>query len=181
VSEELTTPRVLLRRWLPADEPEMAAINRDPDVTRLLNRPLDEAAIDGFYRLMVGHWDQHGYGPWALESLEPDHLGEFLGLAGLAMIPPYLSGAGAGPELGWRLKRTAWGRGLATESSMAARDDAFGRLGLPEIVSIIHPENARSQRVAGKLGFQLRGLIDNAVIGRKVEVWWGQAPSGGHS
>ena len=82
-----------------------------------------------------------------------------------------MAGAGPGPELGWRLDRTAWGRGLATEAAVAARDDAFVRLGLAELISIIHPENHRSQRVAIKLGMRRALSIENLVLGRDVDVW----------
>jgi RimJ/RimL family protein N-acetyltransferase len=86
-------------------------------------------------------------------------------------VPPFLSAAGSAPELGWRLGRSGWGRGLATEAAIAARDDAFDRVALPEIISIIHPENQRSQRVAVKLGMQRRRRIENPVIGIEVDVW----------
>jgi RimJ/RimL family protein N-acetyltransferase len=149
----------------------MAEINRDPEVSRYLNRPADESAVAAFFGQIVGHWDQHGYGPWALESLEPGLEGCFLGFAGLAHVPPFLSHAGTAPELGWRLGHAVWGRGLATEAAIAARDDAFGRLTLPEFISIIHPENQRSQRVAIKLGMRRQRQIENPMIGIEVDVW----------
>ena len=82
-----------------------------------------------------------------------------------------MAAAGSAPELGWRLARSAWGRGLATEAASAARDDAFKRLALPELISIIHPENERSKRVAVKLGMRMRGEITNPVFGIDVGVW----------
>lgn len=169
--DQLVTPRLLLRRWRPDDAAAMADINRDPEITRYLNRPVDDAAVESFYGLMIAHWHEHGYGPWVLESREPCHQGQFLGFAGLAHVPPFLAAAGSAPELGWRLKRAAWGRGLATEAARVARDDAFDRLRLPEIISIIHPDNARSQRVAVKLGMRLDRQIDNSAIGRAVDIW----------
>lgn len=168
---ELRTERVLLRRWRPEDEPEMARINRDLEVTRYLNRPLSELAVDAFHGAMVSHWEQHGYGPWALESLEPGSQGRFLGFAGLAQLSAFLAAAGPAPELGWRLDRSVWGRGIATEAALAAREHAFGPLALPEVVSIIHPENQRSQRVATKLGMHRVRSIANPVLGREVNVW----------
>lgn len=149
----------------------MARINRDPEVARHLNRPLDERGISTFFDAMVSHWEHYGYGPWALESLEPETEGRFLGFAGLASVPSFMAGAGPGPELGWRLGRAAWGRGLATEAALAARDDAFARLGLVELISVIHPENRRSQRVAIKLGMQRARSIENSLLGREVDVW----------
>ncbi len=168
---ELRTDRVLLRPWRPEDEPEMARINREPEVARYLNRPVDAAAIAGFYGVISDHWEKHGFGPWALESLEPDRRGAFLGFAGLAFVPPFLSAAGSAPELGWRLDPAVWGRGLATEASTAARDDALGRLEQPEIISIIHPGNHRSQRVAVKLGMRRWRQIENPVLRIEVDVW----------
>jgi RimJ/RimL family protein N-acetyltransferase len=168
---ELRTARLRLRRWRDEDEAAMAQINRDPEVSRYLNRPVDASAVAAFFGQIVGHWEEHGYGPWALESLEPELEGRFLGFAGLAHVPPFLSLAGTAPELGWRLGRAAWGRGLATEAALAARDDAFGRLALPELISIIHPANERSRRVAIKLGMACQKQIENPMIGIEVGVW----------
>lgn len=166
--EQLVTERLLLRRWRPADAGPMADVNRDPEVTRYLNRPVDEAVVAGFYEVVVGHWASRGYGPWAVEDRRS---GTFVGFVGLADLPPFLAAAGTGPELGWRLARSAWGEGLATEASAAARDWAFDRLGLPVLVSVIHPDNARSARVATKLGMRRARSVDNPVLGRAVDVW----------
>ncbi len=169
--DSLLTERLILRRWQPADATPMASINRDPEVSRYLNRRMDEAGVDGFYDLMAGHWDEHGYGPWVVQLRGPQDDGPMIGFAGLAHVPPYLAAAGAGPELGWRLSRSAWGRGYATEAAIAARDDALTRIGLTELISIIHPDNTRSQRVAVKLGLHLARQIDNPVLRRTVDVW----------
>jgi RimJ/RimL family protein N-acetyltransferase len=168
---ELRTERLLLRRWRPRDAEPMVQVNRDPEVTRHLNRPMDEVAAAGFFDVMVDHWERYGFGPWALESLEPDTSGRFVGFAGLLQLPPFLVAAGSTPELAWRLGRSFWGRGLATEASLAARDDALGRLALPELISVIHPDNQRSQSVATKLGMQPVRSIENPVLGRDVDVW----------
>ncbi|EXG80062.1 GNAT family N-acetyltransferase [Cryptosporangium arvum] len=168
--DELRTERLLLRRWRPDDEPAMAAINRHPDVGRYLNRPVDEASVDAFYGLIVGHWETHGFGAWAVE-----HEGDFVGFAGLAYVPPFLADAGPAPELGWRLDPRKWGMGLATEAATAARDDAFARLELPEVISIIHPLNTRSQRVATKLGLTLDRQIHNPVLGISTDIWRARA------
>jgi len=76
-----------------------------------------------------------------------------------------------GQALGLLPASDTWGRGLATEAATAARDDAFQRLALAELISIIHPENTRSRRLAGKLGMSLERQIDNPVLDRKVDVW----------
>jgi len=145
----LRTERLLLRRWRDEDDAAMMAINRHPEVTRYLNRPVTEVALAAFLPMFVEHWERHGFGPFALESREPEDAGALLGFAGVA-YPAYLPALAERPEIGWRLARSAWGRGLATEAALAARDHAFEVLGLPEVIAIVHPENARSQAVARK-------------------------------
>jgi RimJ/RimL family protein N-acetyltransferase len=169
--DQLRTERLLLRQWQRGDEAEMVRINRDPAVGRYLNRPVDDAALAHFYRQMTSHWDTHGYGPWAVQSLEAGTQGRFLGFTGLAHVPPFLAAAGPGPELGWRLDPAVWGRGLATEAALAARDDAIARVGPGGVISIIHPDNVRSRRVATKIGMHLQRQVLNPVLGIEVGVW----------
>jgi RimJ/RimL family protein N-acetyltransferase len=166
---ELVTPRLRLRRWCAADEAPMAAINRDPEVTRYLNRPVDEQAIDTFFTVVTEHWDRHDFGFYAVESREAGHHG-FIGFVGVA-YPTFLPELAQRPELGWRLGRAVWGRGLATEAATAARDDAFERLEVPELISVIHPENRRSQSLATKLGMSIEHQIHNPILDRNVDVW----------
>jgi RimJ/RimL family protein N-acetyltransferase len=175
----LCTERLLLRRWLPRDEAPMRAINRDPEVARHLNRPTSEAALAAFHPYLVAHWDEHGFGPWALEAREPIASrpdgreiapGTFVGFAGVA-YPTYLPALAEEPEIGWRLARAAWGHGLATEAALAARDHAFGVLGMPRLIAIVHPDNARSRSVARKLGMAIERQVHNPVLRRVVDVW----------
>jgi len=162
--DELLTERLRLRRWRPADAAPIAAINRDPEVARFLNNP---AAQEGFYERALDHWSTHGFGWWAVERLGD---ARFIGFVGVA-YPTFLPEVADTPELGWRLASAAWGRGYATEAAIAARDDAFARLGLPSLISIIHPENARSQRVARKLGMSVGRRVHHAARGLDVDIW----------
>ncbi|MEA2153968.1 MAG: hypothetical protein QOE11_108 [Solirubrobacteraceae bacterium] len=164
--DELRTERLRLRRWRDGDVAPMTAINRDPEVTRYLNAPTDEAAVAIFCARAAEHWGTHGFGHWAVELLD----GGFIGFTGVA-YPSFLPQVTGRPELGWRLARAAWGRGLATEAAVAARDDALGRLGLAELISIIHPANARSQSVARKLGMSIEMHAPHPVLGLDVEIW----------
>lgn len=60
---------------------------------------------------------------------------------------------------------------------MAVRASAFADLDLPELISIIHPQNVRSQRVATKLGMTIERRVVNPGLGRVVDVWQLDAPS----
>jgi len=154
----------------------MTVINTDPEVVRMLNRPVDPEAAAAFLGRARGHWEEHGFGWFAVEGREADLRGELLGFVGVA-YPTFLPELAARPEIGWRLAPRAWGRGLATEAAHAAAADAFTRLELPELISIIHPRNARSQRVATKLGMAIEGQVDSPVRDERVDVWR-LAPSG---
>jgi RimJ/RimL family protein N-acetyltransferase len=62
-------------------------------------------------------------------------------------------------EIGWMVKRAAWGRGYATEAGRAVRDEAFERLDLDCIVAAHHPANEASARVIEKLGMMFEGNV----------------------
>lgn len=168
--EELLTPRLRLRRWRADDEEAMVAINSDPEVTEFLNRKMDAAATAAFLLRTHEHWGSHGFGHWAVEPLDGPLAGRLIGFVGVA-YPTFLPELADRPELGWRLARESWGHGYASEAAVAARDDAFTRLALPELISIIHPANERSRRVATKLGMSIQSQIFNSVIARNVDIW----------
>ncbi len=175
--EALRTERLILRRWRPEDEAPMAAINSDPAVTEFLNRRMDAAATAAFLGRTEAHWAEHGFGHWAVEPLAGPLAGAMIGFVGVA-YPTFLPELATRPELGWRLAASSWGSGYATEAALAARDDAFTRLALPELISIIHPDNERSQRVAEKAGMTIERQVHNEVLDRDVDVWQLPAPDG---
>ena len=55
-------------------------------------------------------------------------------------------------EIGYRLRRSAWGQGYATEAAQEVRDYAFHTLGMKRLIAIIDPANVASIRVAEKIG-----------------------------
>jgi RimJ/RimL family protein N-acetyltransferase len=141
----LETPRLLLRRWRDDDRDAFAALNADPVVMELFVSPLTREESDDFVDRIEAHFDEHGWGLWAVEVKQS---GAFAGFVGL--WPP--SWAPSLTEIGWRLAREHWGQGYATEGARAVLDDGFARLGLDEIVSFTTVTNVRSQRVMQKLG-----------------------------
>jgi RimJ/RimL family protein N-acetyltransferase len=152
------TERLLLRRWRPeVDLDPLADLCADPEVMRFIGtgRTLTRSGTGDLLAAITGHWDEHGYGLWAVEVKEDagGRPGEAIGFAGLA-IPSFLPAVLPAVECGWRLARRWWGRGLATEAAHASV--AWGRqqLGLAGVLSIITPGNERSVRVAEKLGMQ---------------------------
>lgn len=93
-----------------------------------------------------------------------------IGFIGLS-VPGFLPAVLPAVEVGWRLARDVWGQGLATEGGRASIQHGFGALGLDRIVSIIHPHNVASRRVAEKLDMTLAGMLPHDCEGGQVCVY----------
>ncbi|HET7474170.1 MAG TPA: GNAT family N-acetyltransferase [Candidatus Limnocylindrales bacterium] len=142
------TERLLLREWLESDREPYATLNADPDVMRFMSRSLDRAESDAMIDRIGRHWDTDGHGLWAIERLRD---GSFIGFVGLTS-PNFEAPFTPAVEIGWRLARSAWGHGYATEGARAALAWGFEQLGLDEIVSFTTPANVRSRAVMARLG-----------------------------
>ncbi|WP_326643455.1 GNAT family N-acetyltransferase [Streptosporangium sp. NBC_01755] len=144
---ELRTDRLLLRQWRESDLDPWAAMNADPEVREhfpdLLTREQSAASI----ALFQADLGRRGYGWWAVEVLKT---GEFIGFTGLT--PAHEGMPFTGMEIGWRLTRSSWGHGYATEAALACLAFGFETLELPEIVAITTTTNLRSQAVMRRIG-----------------------------
>lgn len=93
----------------------------------------------------LGHWDIHGFGMFAVTERTGDD-------AALGLVGPWFPIDWPETEIGWMMFEGAEGRGIAFEAARAAIDHAFGDLGWDTAVSYIAPDNARSIRLAERLG-----------------------------
>jgi RimJ/RimL family protein N-acetyltransferase len=142
------TERLVLRRWTEDDREPFAALNADPEVMRFFPRTLSRAESDAMVDRIERHFDEHGYGLWAVAVPESGVFIGFVGLAWQRIDAPFAPAL----EVGWRLARHAWGKGYATEAAIAARDFAFGTAGMDEIVSMTTVTNTPSQAVMRRIG-----------------------------
>jgi RimJ/RimL family protein N-acetyltransferase len=140
----LVTARLLLRAFVADDLDPYAAMNADPEMSRYTGGTIDRTATWRLMAMLLGHWDLRGYGMWAMVERAT---GRFIGRAGL-----YNQEGWPGLEVAWTVARDRWGNGYATEAGEAALNHAFTELGADHVISVIHPENARSIAVAKKLG-----------------------------
>ena len=154
MSAMLETDRLRLRRLRPADEARLIALDSDPDVMRYIGSPAGVRSPDETLdRVRQRIADDHGACGWWLIEGKDDRR-----CHGLALLLPMPDGDDI--ELGYRLARESWGKGLATEAASALADYAFGRLGLPRLVAVVYPENRASRRVLEKLGFAADGQCE---------------------
>jgi RimJ/RimL family protein N-acetyltransferase len=143
---DLVTPRLRLRGWRVEDREPFAAMNADPLVMEHFPSVLSRTESDELVDRIEANFERRGFGLWAAE-----HEGAFIGFIGLA-VPRFETEFTPCVEVGWRLARPWWGRGLATEGARAALSFGFGHGDLDEIVSFTVPGNVRSRRVMEKLG-----------------------------
>ena len=143
---ELRTARLLLRRWRDADRALFAAMNADPVVMEHFPAVLTREQSDALVDRNETHFDEHGYGLWAVEAD-----GAFVGFTGLVW-QTYDASFTPALEVGWRLARSAWGHGWATEAATAAL--ARGLEAVDSVVSTTALTNARSQQVMERLGMR---------------------------
>lgn len=160
----IETERLVLRGWRKDDFEPFAAMMADAQTARFLSaeqRPRDRASAWRDMALFVGHWALRGYGLFAVEEKES---GALVGRVG-AWRPE----CWVGFELGWGLARPFWGRGYAREAARAAGDWAFAQFPLERIVSLIHADNAPSQKLAQRLGMRIGASTIHA--GMPHDVW----------
>ncbi|MFJ2932930.1 GNAT family N-acetyltransferase [Streptomyces sp. NPDC087219] len=144
---ELRTERLVLRSWRESDREPWAAMNADPEVREHLGEPLTREESDAVLSAMRTDFQERGFGWWALEARET---GEFIGRAGLDVVGPDMPFAGV--DVGWRLTRSAWGHGYATEAALACLAFGFETLRLPEVIATTTVRNLRSQAVMRRIG-----------------------------
>ena len=162
---ELRTDRLRLRAWTEADREPFAAMNADADVMEHFPATLSRTESDAFVDRIQGGFARHGFGLWVVDAD-----GVFVGFTGLA-VPRFHVAWMAGREqpvveVGWRLTRSAWGNGYATEAARAALGFAFGSVGRREVVSFTTVGNLRSQAVMHRLGMSRLATYDHPVEGR---------------
>jgi RimJ/RimL family protein N-acetyltransferase len=157
----LVTERLRLRSLRKSDLDDYAALRADREVLRYLGgdaEPWDRGRASRHLAFLIGHWPVWGSGMWAVEQRGT---GTFLGVVGFAEPEGW-----PGFELAWTLVRRWWGNGYATEAARAALAYASNVLKGERVISLIHPENRASIRVAERLGERLQGRIDH--FGREM-------------
>lgn len=152
----IETERLMLRPWREADAEPFAAICVDPDVMRHLDGPQPRGRVDDFIERQRASQQRAGYCFWAVERRDDEALLGFCGLrdgghAGTA-VPDEL-------EIGWRLRRDAWGRGYAREAAAASIAWGWRETARPRIAAWTVLANEASWRLMERLGMTRRSEL----------------------
>jgi ribosomal-protein-alanine N-acetyltransferase len=151
----IQTERLILREWSDDDLEPFARMNADPDVMKHFPAPLTREESDALAARVRHGMKERGFGWWVLDIRGGPSFAGVLGLTVPAFDPPFRCTSPC-VEIGWRLARSAWGHGYATEAARAALAHGFDVLGLEEIVSFTVPANVRSWSVMERLGMSRR-------------------------
>jgi RimJ/RimL family protein N-acetyltransferase len=195
-TDRLESARLVLRRIAPDDLPFFARIHALPEVAQYLGpgypRPPEKSAawlqatLASYEQLALGALavlrkedgaliGRCGLTDFAVESAAAEHeirrgwFGRAQAPAGVALTLEC--------ELGYTFDPAVWGQGFATEAVQCVRDYARDVLRLPYAISMIHPQNARSRRVAERVGARATGQMD--VVGLTWDRWLWPLPTGG--
>ncbi|MBB4826356.1 ribosomal-protein-alanine N-acetyltransferase [Sporosarcina luteola] len=154
------TPRLRLRDWEERDLPPFRRMNADEEVMRYFAKKLSPEESDDFNRAIQAEFKECGFGLYAVEEKEEN---EFIGFIGFhkatfeADFTPCV-------EIGWRLKREAWGKGFATEAAMACLHYGFTELGFQDVYSFTSDINEPSKNVMQKIGLTFKQTFDHPRI-----------------
>ncbi|GGM31209.1 GNAT family N-acetyltransferase [Dactylosporangium sucinum] len=154
----LETDRLTLRRLTTDDLDNLVELDSDPEVMRYLTggRPTPRGWLrDEALPKMLAHYDRgDAYGYWALAAgADPGFLG-WVGFRPDAGLEPAADVDRSGIEVGYRLRRAAWGQGYATEACRALVRRGFEELGVERVYAETMAVNAASRRVMEKTGLR---------------------------
>ena len=152
------TERLILRDWDEADEQRFYDVMNTAAVMRHLGgTQTPEQWRAGFERIR-GFTREWGHTFWIVEEKAT---GDILGFCGLKRVNAPGAGNLTGtPEIGWRLRESAWGQGFAKEAAIASLDLGFGRFGYDHILAMTIPANGPSQGLMKRLGMSRRAELD---------------------
>lgn len=165
-----TSERLGFRNWRPEDLEEFARLNSDEQVMEHFPKTLNQQEVEKLIAKLSQHYAKNGFTYYAAEISETK---EFIGMIGLA-YQEYTSPFTPAIDIGWRLKREAWGKGYATEGAKRCLNYAFDELGIEKIISVCTIDNIRSENVMKKIGmtkkgeFNHPGLVDNPEYAKHI-------------
>ena len=142
---ELHSPRLLLRQFREDDWLALHQYYVDEIATRFtVGHAFSVGETWRTLSSIIAHWAKHGYGPYALET---KHSAKLIGTAGFWYPNDF-----PGPEIKWSLLREYWGQGYASEAARAVQQCGLAYLPDIALMSMIHPDNANSIKVALAIG-----------------------------
>lgn len=153
----IETERLILRSWRDEDRAPFLAMCNSPEVMAYLGGPADAAEIDAGIGRIRACEEANGFCFWAMERRADQ---AFLGFCGLKIVLDPGLPIGGDIEIGWRLRRDAWGQGYAREAALASLHWAWDNLSVPRVIAMTVPANRRSWGLMERIGMVHRPELD---------------------
>ena len=155
----LTTERLTLRWFTPADADALFSIFADPDVVRYWSSP-EWADTSHAHQMIEDTIAGYTSGDGVRFAVVLTATGELVGQVNLG----HMFHSNRRCEVGYAMASAYWGKGYITEALVAAFDYAFGPLNLNRIEADIDPRNDASEKVLQRLGFKKEGFMPERWI-----------------
>ena len=153
--------RLGFRMWKESDRELLTKMNGSKEVMRYFPKTLDSKETDDFLNRVQIHFEENGYGLWAVELKDTK---EFIGFIGL-LIATFDADFTPCTEIGWRLDDKYWNKGYATEGAKACLEYGFKNLNLDTIYSFTAEINKPSENVMKKIGLKKVGEFKHPKVG----------------
>ncbi len=160
------TKRMIFRSWTKDDLNEFIKMNKSKKVMKYFKSTLTNKESEEFYNTIVNEFEETGYGLYAVELIETN---EFIGFLGFHRAK-FENHSETSVEIGWRLKSTVWGQGLASEGAKACLEYGFNILRLEEVVSFTSKINIKSEAIMKKIGLMKVKEFNNRNIKQGSEL-----------
>ena len=167
--QDAETERLWLRRWRREHAAGLAEVNGNAEVMEFVNGGVALTRVESglVSDRVLDHWKTYRFGLWAVEEKATGQMVGFAGICHPLWFPEWAGGV----EVGWRLRRDAWGKGYATEAGREALRVAIEDRGLREIVAFVHEANHRSAAVTQRLGMTLRDRVRHPDRPHQLDVF----------
>jgi len=152
--------RLGFRTWQKEDLDTFQKINADSAVMEYFPKALTREETADFIDRQIKHYQKYAYCYFAVEIRKTKEFAGFIGLA----FQDYESTFNPAADIGWRLKKSLWGKGYATEGAKRCLEFGFEDLKLKRIVSVCTPNNARSEKVMQKIGMIVKGEFNHPQL-----------------
>ena len=152
--------RLGFREWKDTDILPFSQMNQDPDVMEFFPRTLSlEESAERILNFKE-YFERDGYGIYVVELLETK---EFIGIIGF-LRPTFKVNFTPCIEIGWRLRKSMWNKGYATEAGKRCLEYGFTTLGFTEVFSFTAVLNTKSKRIMQKIGMSKFGEFEHPLL-----------------
>ncbi len=152
--------RLGFRNWANEDVVEFSKLNSDEAVMEHFPKTLSKKEVEELITKLKNHFTQNGFTYYATEILET---GALIGMIGLA-FQEYKTAFTPAIDIGWRLKRSAWGKGYATEGAKRCLEYAFNELDINKVIAVCTVKNQKSENVMKKIGMKKIGSFKHPEL-----------------